>query len=192
MGKVYCGLFGLLMLVSPVSHADELADKATGWLADVFDSQHLLEVDLSKQRIRFNGCKQKAYQLAFSQQFTQQFSVEANLHYDKGEHRFGVLRQKVSSKAVEVISWWHTKTLRLGVGHKVITSHKMSSPMTEPLSLPTSEALGLHLQMPGMRASHNLAVSLQREVWHVADFAGAANGTSLRDNQLNLQYAIAF
>ncbi|MCU7553364.1 hypothetical protein OCL06_01990 [Alteromonas sp. ASW11-19] len=192
MGQRYCGIFGLLMMVSPLTNADELADRATAWMSDIFNSQHVLEVDLTKQKIRFNGCKQKAYQLAFSQQLTKQFSVEANLHYDKGELRFGVLRQKVSSKAVEVISWWHTDTLRLGLGHKVITSHKMSSPMTESLSLPTSQALGVHLEMPGMRASHNLALSLQREVWEVADFAGAANGTSLRDNQLNLQYAIAF
>ena len=178
-------------LCAPVAVSGELGDNAAQWLSDTVNAENTLSVSFTKQRIHFKGCNQKEYQLAFSKQLTPVFALEASMHYDKGELSFGALSQKVTSQAYEITSWWTFDELRLGVSHKVRTSLRMSSPMTEQLSLPTSQAVGFHLELPGMKQAHSMSVSLTRENWH----ASTTNNTTwqeIEDNQINLQYAIAF
>lgn len=188
MRRLYCLITALC---APGAMAGQLGDNAAKWLSDTVNAENTVAVSFTKQRIHFKGCNQKAYQLGFSKQFTPAFALEASLHYDKGELSFGALSQKVTSQAYEVISWWTVDELRFGVSHKVRTSLKMSSPMTEQLSLPTSQSVGFHLVLPGRKEAHSLSVSLTRENWQ-ASTTNNQTWQEIEDNQVNLQYAIAF
>lgn len=178
-------------LTIPAAYCGELGDNAARWFANTVNAEETMSVNFTKQRIFFKGCKQKEYQLALSKQFSPVFGLEASMHYDKGELSFGVLSQKVTSKAYEITSWWTVNAFRFGISHKVRSSIKMSSPMTEQLTLPTSQSIGLHMELPGIRKAHSVSVSLSRENWQ-ASTTNNQTWQEIEDNQINLQYAIAF
>lgn len=178
-------------IVTPLAVSGELEDNAARWFSAKVNGEESIAVDFTKQRIHFKGCNQKEYKLALSKQFSPLFALEASVLYDKGELTFGVLSQKVTSQAYEITSWWTVNELRLGISHKVRTSIRMSSPMTEQFSLPTSQSVGFHMELPGIKEAHRLSISLARENWQ-ASTSGDEIWQDIEDNQVNLQYAIAF
>ena len=178
-------------LCSSAAICGELGDNAAQWFSDTFNAENTFSVDFTKQRIHFKGCNQKEYKLAMSKQFSPLFALEASMHYDKGELSFGALSQKVTSQAYELTSWWTMDELRFGISHKVRTSLRMSSPMTEKLSLPTSQSVGVHIEFPGIKEAHSMSVSLARENWQ-SSTTNNQTWQEIEDNQINLQYAITF
>ena len=60
-----------------------VVEKAQEWLNKYSDSDDTFSLTLTKNKIKFKGCKQKQYQLAFSQKLAPMFNVEAIVHYNK-------------------------------------------------------------------------------------------------------------
>lgn len=169
-----------------------VVEKAQEWLNQYADSEDTFSLTLTKNKIKFEGCKQKQYQLAFSQQIAPMFNIEAIVHYNKGTLAHGILSQRVRSHEFELVSWWDSGDYRVGLSHKVRPRHEMRIPVADTIRLPTSTSAGVYLEIPFKEDKHLLTIGALRESWE-------SDGASLKlpwrastDNQVKLHYAINF
>ena len=169
-----------------------VVEKAQQWLNKYSDSDDIFSLTLTKNKIKFKGCKQKQYQLAFSQKIAPMFNIEAIVHYNKGLLDYGVLSQRVKSHEFEVVSWWDRGDYRLGLSHKVRPRHEMRIPVADTIRLPTSTTAGLYVEVPFNEDRHLLTVGAMRESWESGDASLQLPWRSSRDNQVKVQYAITF
>ncbi|WP_394222983.1 hypothetical protein [Alteromonas gracilis] len=169
-----------------------LVEKAEQWLNNYSDSDDTFSLTLTKNRIKFKGCKQKQYQLAFSQKITPMFNVEAIVHYNKGLLEYGVLSQRVRSHEFEVVSWWDSGDYRVGLSHKVRPRHELSIPVTDRIQLPTSTSAGVYLEIPFKEDTHLLTLGAVRESWESDGASQEIAWRASRDSQVRVQYAITF
>lgn len=179
-----------LMMASAANAS--VVEKAQQWLNEYSDSDDTFSLTLTKNKIKFKGCKQKQYQLAFSQKLAPTFNIEAIVHYNKGLLDYGVLSQRVKSHEFEVVSWWNRGGYRLGLSHKVRPRHEMRIPVADTIRLPTSTTAGLYVEVPFNEDKHLLTVGALRESWESGDASLQLPWRSSRDNQVKLQYAITF
>ena len=103
-----------------ISVSASAIEDAEQWLSEYVSLDDTFSIALSKNKIRFKGCKQKQYQLVVNQQFTKRFNVEAIVHYNKGLLDYGVLAQRVKSHEFEVVSWWDKGSYRVGLSHNCL------------------------------------------------------------------------
>ena len=169
-----------------------VVEKAQQWLNKYSDSDDIFSLTLTKNKIKFKGCKQKQYQLAFSQKIAPMFNIEAIVHYNKGLLDYGVLSQRVKSHEFEVVSWWDRGDYRLGLSHKVRPRHEMRIPVADTIRLPTSTTAGLYVEVPFNEDRHLLTVGAMRESWESGGSSLQLPWRSSRDNQVKVQYAITF
>ena len=169
-----------------------VVEKAQQWLNKYSDSDDIFSLTLTKNKIKFKGCKQKQYQLAFSQKIAPMFNIEAIVHYNKGLLDYGVLSQRVKSHEFEVVSWWDRGDYRLGLSHKVRPRHEMRIPVADTIRLPTSTTAGLYVEVPFNEDRHLLTVGAMRESWESGGASLQLPWRSSRDNQVKVQYAITF
>lgn len=169
-----------------------VVEKAQQWLNKYSDSDDIFSLTLTKNKIKFKGCKQKQYQLAFSQKIAPMFNIEAIVHYNKGLLDYGVLSQRVKSHEFEVVSWWDRGDYRLGLSHKVRPRHEMRIPVADTIRLPTSTTAGLYVEVPFNEDRHLLTIGAMRESWESGGASLQLPWRSSRDNQVKVQYAITF
>ncbi len=179
-----------LLIAGPAQAS--VVEKAQEWLNRYADSDDTFSLTLTKNKIKFEGCKQKQYQLAFSQQIAPMFNIEAIVHYNKGLLDNGVLSQRVRSHEFELVSWWDSGDYRLGLSHKVRPRHEMSIPVADTVRLPTSTSAGIYLEIPFKEDKHVLTIGALRESWESDGASFQLPWRSSRDNQVKLQYAINF
>jgi len=169
-----------------------VVEKAQQWLNKYTDSDDTFSLTLTKNKIKFKGCKQKQYQLALSQRIAPMFNIEAIVHYNKGLLDYGVLSQRVKSHEFEVVSWWDSGNYRVGLSHKVRPRHEMSVPVADTIQLPTSTSAGVYLEIPFKENKHLLTLGALRESWESDGASLQLPWRSSRDNQVKVQYAITF
>ena len=167
-------------------------EKAEQWLNSYSGNDNPFSLTLTKNKIQFKGCKQKQYQLAFSQQFTSQFNLEAVVYYNKGRLDDGVLSQRVRSHEFEVVSWWNRGDYRVGLSHKVRPRHEMRVPIAGAIQLPTSTTAGVYVEVPFNDNSHILTIGALQESWDSDSASATLPWRTSTDNQLTFQYAVAF
>ncbi|AEF04798.1 hypothetical protein C7Y69_12890 [Alteromonas sp. KS69] len=175
-----------------ISVSASAIEDAEQWLSEYVSLDDTFSIALSKNKIRFKGCKQKQYQLVVNQQFTKRFNVEAIVHYNKGLLDYGVLAQRVKSHEFEVVSWWDKGSYRVGLSHKIRPEHEISIPVAEVIQLPTSTTASVYFEVPLMEERHTLTVAASRESWKSDSATIQLPWSKAHDNQVKLQYAIAF
>ncbi|QJR80614.1 hypothetical protein CA267_007395 [Alteromonas pelagimontana] len=176
-------------LISLLRHLNH--EQAGEWLTDQLALSDSLNVSFTKTKISFKGCSQREYRLAFVQEVTSGMELEAVIHYEEGKLDFGLTDQKVSSQAYEMISWWQMHNYRLGLGKKVVARHDIVSPLATGFTLPKSEAVAVYIELPGLFEAHTVAFAAIQESWTAQEDMSLPWRTS-RDNQLNVNYTIAF
>jgi len=169
-----------------------VVEKAEQWLNQYSDSDDTFSLTLTKNKIKFKGCKQKQYQLAFSQKIAPMFNIEAIVHYSKGLLEYGVLSQRVRSHEFEVVSWWDNGDYRLGLSHKVRPRHELNIPVTDTIRLPTSTSACVYLEIPFKEDKHLLTFGAMRESWESDGASQEIAWRASRDSQVRVQYAITF
>lgn len=179
-------------LLMPTSGNADVLEKAQEWLNQYAEQDNTFTLSLTKNKIKFKGCKQKQYQLTFNQQLSSQFNIQAIVHYNKGLLDYGVLSQRVRSHEFEVVSWWDTGDFRLGLSHKVRPRHEISIPVADTIALPTSTTAGLYLEVPFKNNQHIVTFGALQESWNADSASFALPWRTSRDSQLTVQYAITF
>lgn len=167
-----------------------LSDGAKDWLHSQFSDG--LAVSFSKDKIAFKGCKQKSYQVDFTQTFETGMRLQGSLLYDKGSMSHGHLVQRVSTHAFQVASWWDYDDFSVGLSAMQQSRHQISLPFTQPINLPRSQTLGVHLQMPGFYDAHEWELIATHNKWTADQSEIALPWTNSYNNQLEVSYRIAF
>lgn len=177
-----------------ISHAAtaSVIEKAQQWLNSYSGDDNPFSLTFTKNKIQFKGCKQKQYQLSFSQQVSPYFNLEAVVHYNKGRLDYGVLSHRVRSHEFEVVSWWDTGDYRVGLSHKIRPQHEMRVPVAGAIRLPTSTTAGLYVEVPFNEDSHILTIGALQEAWDVDSASATLPWRASTDNKLTLQYAVSF
>jgi len=182
-------LQGAFFSFSASASALETAER---WLNEYVSKDDRFSVALTKNKIRFKGCKQKQYQFVLNQKFTDSFNVQAIVHYNKGLLNYGVLTQRVKSHEYELVSWWDRGDYRVGLSHKIRPQHEISIPIADTIQLPTSITSGIYVEIPFVDAQHTLTIAALRESWAADDASMRLPWRTSHDSQVQLQYAIAF
>lgn len=163
------------------------------WLKKTITDEADVAISMEKQKLSFKGCRQRQYVLSVSKSVSDSWDVEAIAHYNKGSLQFGVLRQQVRTRAVEVIAWWQQQGYRIGLMHKARPQHDVALPMGDTLRLPTSQTTGLYVDMPFEGDSHqSLRLAALHETWSASGASVDVPWNRARDSQLSLQYSVAF
>ncbi len=172
--------------------ADDMSSTLGDIITDFFNSADHFAVNLTEKSLKFNGVKQREYELTMAQRLSPRVSVEATLHYEKGRLDYGALNQKVSSRSYQVASWYQMDGYSLGISNKVISDHKINIPLASTIGLPTSQAVALNVRTEGLRDTHELAISAVRETWNSDNPALGLSWTKAYDNQVKMSYSIIF
>ena len=168
----------------------KLSDDAKAWLNSKFTDN--LAVSFSKDKIAFKGCKQKSYQLNFTQALDSGMRLQGTLMYDKGVMSHGHLSQRVSTHAIQLASWWDYEDFSFGLSAKQQSRHEISIPFSQPIDLPRSQTLGLHFLMPGILESHEWEIAAIHDKWSAEDSQLTLPWDSSYNNRVELSYSISF
>ncbi|NMH59992.1 hypothetical protein [Alteromonas ponticola] len=170
------------------SWSSELGDIVADYLNRADD----FAVTFSNKKLKFNGCKQREYELTMAQHLSPRMTIEATLHYEKGRLDYGVLNQKVSARGYQLASWYQLDGYALGVSNRVVSEHEINLPLADTIELPTSQALALNMRTKGLRETHELSLSAVRETWSAKNAALGLSWDKAYDNQLRMNYSIIF
>ncbi|MCW8109792.1 hypothetical protein OPS25_14895 [Alteromonas ponticola] len=170
------------------SYSSDLGNAITDYLNRADD----FAVTFTKKKLRFNGYKQREYELTMAQHLSPRMTIEATLHYEKGRQDYGVLNQKVSSKGYQLASWYQMGSYAWGISNRVVSAHEINIPLAETIDLPTSQAVSLNMRTEGFRDTHHLLFSAVREKWSAENPALGLSWNKAYDNQLRMNYSIVF
>ncbi len=191
LSRTLC-IASLALASSSCFAADNTSSTFGDMVTDFFNRADHFAVSLTEKSLKFNGGKQREYELTMAQQLSPRVSVEAILQYEKGRLDYGALNQKVSSKSYQVTSWYQMDGYSLGISNKVISDHKINVPLASTIGLPTSQAVALNVRTEGLRDTHEVAFSAVRETWNSDNPALGLSWTKAYDNQVKMSYSIIF
>ncbi len=179
-------------LCLPLTVRASAVERAEKWLNQYAERGDVFSLSLTKNKIKFEGCKQKQYQLALSHKVTNELNIDAVVYYNKGLLDFGVLTQRVRSHEFEVVGWWNKKGYRIGLSHKVRPRHTMTLPLSDTVYLPTSTTAGVYIELPLANNNHLLTLGAMQESWDGNSASINLPWRSSKDNQITLTYAITY
>ncbi|MBU3020753.1 hypothetical protein [Aestuariibacter sp. A3R04] len=169
-----------------------IGEQAESWLSEKVDVSDRISVSLSKNKIKFDGCRQKDYKLSVATSLTRNINVEAIARYGRGVLEFGVFNQRVTSRAYELITWWQQPNYRMGLASQLRPAHDLDLPMSGSFSLPDSTTFSVYLETQGWRDAHTLSFALRRESWRANSSDLVLSWDRSADNQIHLGYKIGF
>lgn len=187
---VIASLVCFLLPFTAQAKSSSFSNAVSEWLDDSAGQD--LQFSFEKRKIQFQGCKQKAYDLVITQRFAETFSLDMSLGYAKGRNSFGVFSQTVLVKEYQIIPRWHFEQFALGIGMKVQSSHELRSSHGPEFKLPLQETFAVEADLPAFSESHHLRLTLSHEQWKSDDIAFSNAGYSAENNQLTVEYSIAF
>lgn len=192
--KYYCLSLLASVLLAPgtCSASASFGEKAEEWLSDKIDIADAVSVSLSKNKIKFDGCRQKDYRLSIATSLTSAINVEAVARYGRGVLEFGVFNQRVTSRAYELITWWQQPDYRMGLASQLRPAHSLDLPMSGSFALPDSTTFSVYFETEGWQEAHTLSFALRRESWRANSSDLTLSWDRSADNQIQMAYRIGF
>ncbi|MBT0586171.1 hypothetical protein [Alteromonas oceanisediminis] len=186
----YSSFIFAIAMTCPSVAASQLEEKITEWLGG--QTQQPFKISFNKQKIQFQGCKQKAYDLLISKPITDRFSIDMSLGYAKGRNSFGVYSQTVLIKEYQIMPRWHFEGFAVGMGITVQSAHELRSSHGPDIRLPLQKAYAIEADLPAFAENHSTRVSLAHETWQAEDVAFTDGSYSAKNTALTVSYSIAF
>ncbi|MEC7690778.1 MAG: hypothetical protein VYE47_08215 [Pseudomonadota bacterium] len=172
--------------------SSSIGDQAEAWLEEKLDYSGDISVSLSKNKIRFNGCRQKDYKLSLATRISDTVNLEAVASYGRAVMDFGVFSQRVTSRAYELITWWEQPAYRVGVASGVRPAHDIDLPVSGSFALPDSNTVSVYLETEGAEENHTMSFAVRRETWHGDTSDITLSQDKSYDNQVQLGYRVSF
>lgn len=180
------------MFVTHSAYADmkEFRSNVKSFLTETFAGE--LEFSFQRQKIQFQGCKQKAYDLVISKPFTDQFSIDMSLGYAKGHNNWGIFSQTVLVKEYQIVPRWQFDEFALGMGVKMQSAHQLRSSHGPDFNLPLQKEWAVEADIPTYFDNHNMRISLAHQQWQSDDIAFTDGEYNAENNAINIEYSIVF
>ncbi|MFT6897489.1 MAG: hypothetical protein ACJA13_001896 [Paraglaciecola sp.] len=157
------------------------------WLQTSLPEQSQLE--LKQNHIKFDGCRQRDYQLLLNQRVSKNWHIETALGYEKGELTLGAYKQKVSMREWSFIPRYQLNSL-FNVGFGVVrqTAVQFETANNAYLPFPKSTQWLLSSRTPGLEENHYLDVTLSSQQWQRTNVAGNWLERGQGDKKVNISY----
>ena len=182
-----------IMSMTTSSHVQASDVAPLEWVATNIEEAISLDMHVDKQRFSFKGSQLTRYAVSLSRQLNQNWQLEAIAHYRRGALHFGTLSQTVKTQSYELVAWREFMDMRVGVTHKAQPRHQIALPVGGDVNLPTSETLGIYLDMPVEGTIDQIVrLAVMRETWSSRDIPLPVDWKQSRDNQLHLRYSLTF
>lgn len=151
------------------------------------------KVELIKSRIKFDGCKHREYELAFTQPINQSFSLEGGFSYAKGSLNWGVNNQQISVRRYSFLPRFKINN-RMSVSAGVIyqSAPEFKTSQGVELQLPTSHIYKISSRLQGLRDHHQVEFELSSHAWDATAEFGSLFENGLTDNKINVSYSAFF
>lgn len=180
-------LLSCLLHTSTCFAGSERLDFAKGWLAS-WVPEHL-ELNVASSGVKFNGCKQKEYQLQFSQPIGDSFEIESVVSYAKAKLSWGVFSQKLSVKQLSFVPRYHLfHDLSLGFGVITQSAVEFKSVLGLQFDLPANTEWLLSARTKGFTAKHSWELSVSSQKWDATQTSGNWYETGSANSKVSLMY----
>ena len=186
-------ILSIVLTLSFSAHAggsEKLKSSLEKWLGNGFGQQ--LQVSVNKQKIQFEGCKQKAYELYVSKPFAENFSIVMSLAYGKGKTSWGVFSQTVIVKQYRIVPKWHFEGFSVGVGMSVQQAHRLRTSHGPDINLPLQKQWTVEADLPAFADNHTTRIAMVHEQWQAEDVGLSSSNYSAKNTGVNLSYSILF
>lgn len=183
----YVILLSCLLLTSPCFAGSERLAFAKGWLAS-WAPEHL-ELNVASSGVKFNGCKQKEYQLQFNQPIGNNFEIESVISYAKAKLSWGVFSQKISVKELSFIPRYNLfHDFSLGFGVVAQSAVEFKSVLGLQFDLPANTEWLLSARTKGFAAKHSWELSVSSQKWDATKPSGTWYETGSANSKVSLMY----
>jgi hypothetical protein len=183
----YVILLSCLLLTSTCFAGSERLAFAKGWLAS-WAPEHL-ELNVASSGLKFNGCKQKEYQLHLSQPVGDSFEIESVVSYAKAKLSWGVFSQKISVREFSLIPRYYlSHNLSLGIGVVAQSAVEFKSALGLQFDLPANTEWLLSARTKGFAAKHFWELSVSSQKWDATRSSGNWYETGSANSKVSLMY----
>ncbi|MCF2948784.1 hypothetical protein L0668_11750 [Paraglaciecola aquimarina] len=180
-------LLSCLLLSSPCLAGSERLALAKNWLA-TWMPEHF-DLDVASSGVKFNGCKQKEYQLQFSQPVGDNFVIESVVSYAKAKLSWGVFSQKLSVKELVFVPRYKlSHNLSLGFGVITQSATEFKSVLGLQFDLPANTEWLVSARAEGFATKHSWELSLSSQKWDVIRNTGTWYETGAANSKISLEY----
>ena len=186
----------LVLLCCTIFSFNSLADKrfleaSADWLSQNLPED--LNVAFESSGVKFQGCKQREYQINLNQPLTERWLINSSLVYAKGKLNWGVFSQKVSMFEWSVVPEFKiSDTLSIGIGRVTRSQVTFKSTQGNVFELPQNAEWLITSRIQAHSPEHYWQVSLSSQKWDSSNDAGTWFERGLADNQIKLSYQGAF
>lgn len=182
----------VLLLVSVVFSSQCLAgserlEYAKEWLANWLPET--MEFNVDSFGVKFQGCKQKEYQLKLRQPITSDFSIETAASYAKARLSWGVFSQKLTMQEISIIPRYHVShNWSLGFGVISQSAAEFKSTVGVEVDLPSNTEWLLSARTQGFANKHTWELSVSTQKWEATRSKGTWYETGSANSKINLLY----
>lgn len=189
MTKYLCLLLALCF--GTCKAQDNYVSTSVNWLKSSLPET--MKLDFNKSRIKFNGCKHREYELNLVQPVTEDFAIEGGVSYAKGQLNWGVNKQQISVKRVNLTPRYNLSELvSISAGVVLQSSPEFKTSQGVELILPKSKIFTLTTRILDVRKDNQVEVALSRHRWQPTGEFGSLFANGLVDNKIGISYSALF
>lgn len=151
-----------------------------------------LQISFNKQKIQFEGCKLKAYDLLFTKPVGDHLSLDMSLGYATGRNSWGIFSQTVMVKSYQITPRWHFKHFSLGLGLSIQQAHQLKTSHGPEINLPLQKQWSIEADLPTLADNHSTRISLIRQEWEANNLAFSTTNYKAQNTALMVNYSVVF
>jgi len=189
MGKY---LLILLLLLSVQCRAGQnILSSSLSWLKSALPEQ--TQLSFNKDKIKFEGCRHKEYELLLTQALTRNLFIESSLSYASGKLNWGVYQQKVSARQWSFVPRYQfSEKVNVGFGIKVQAAPEFKTSQGVDIDLPKNKTFLASTRVKGFAEKHYIEITISSRQWVATNINGTWFEKGASDNKLNISYQAYF
>jgi hypothetical protein len=170
---------------------DNFWSQSVTWLKDSLPDSSQLE--FNKASIKFEGCRQKDYQLMLTQNINSHLYLETSVGYAYGKLSWGAHSQKVSVKEWSLVPRYQlSEKMDVGLGMIVQSAPEFKTSQGAQIDLPKNATWLFSTRFKSSSDKHYLEVAMSSQQWQATSETGNWFARGRADNKLNVSYRAFF
>lgn len=176
----------LMVLSSHCIAKNDFASRSANWLQSALPES--TEFTFNRQKIKFDGCKHKEYEILVRQPWSEDFALEASIGYAKNRIKLGLHQQILTYKEFTFVPRYQASShISVGAGFVYRTEPEFRS-ANDQFNLPASQAWLVNSRIGGWQQDHHIELELSARRWQATDNDGNWFERGSRESRLNLTY----
>lgn len=182
--------FNLLIADAQAIGSNSVKSSLKSWFSNSV-GEHI-DVSFNKQKIQFDGCKLKAYDLLITRAFGEHLSLDMSLGYATGRNSWGIFSQTVMVKNYQITPRWHFDQVSIGIGISIQQSHQLKTSHGPEINLPLQKQWSIEADLPALADNHHMRLSLVRQQWQANNLAFSSTNYTAQNTGFSVNYSVVF